>query len=307
MAGTIKSQLNHAISRHLAIGESKKATRREYGDTQGKIFSCKTADALRATANQFAGWLRDHHPEVVKVRQIRDSHVQEWMDQHFKAWSDKTKLDKLSNMRGIISRCEDIYPGMRCDMSRVSASYRGDKIRDVHIDPQDIKTLIRSYIGRAEGGSNGCIALQLTYRLGLRSDELSRPENRSDSIDLDQRVVHLVGKNGKWRDVPIRERDMPYMAHLKERLGPDAQLVHNVRAESLNRSIRREMERVDIAEKYHKTTLHAVRKTYARERMQEERDRGLTERQAWEIVQKELGHGERFRQALYDAYIGRGR
>lgn len=68
-------------------------------------------------------------------------------------------------------------------------------------------------------------------------------------------------------------------------------------------TIRREMKRLGIDVEYPDTTTHAIRKFYAVERYFEELDRGFDEISAWEIVQKELGHGDNFRMPLFKAYI----
>lgn len=68
-------------------------------------------------------------------------------------------------------------------------------------------------------------------------------------------------------------------------------------------TIRREMKRLGIDVEYPDTTTHAIRKFYAVERYFEELDRGFDEISAWEIVQKELGHGDKFRLPLFRAYI----
>ncbi len=300
----LKSQLNHCISQSLRIRESKRDYKAAHnGSTDGFIFGTQTAETYRNTANQFSRWMDEKYPGT-KIRHITADHVNEWIKAHEKTWSRKTALDKISDMRNIMSRAERVFHKCRFDPKKLQevAGYT-EKVRDKAMSKEDIEKIRNSFAAR-DSRSEARTALELSARLGMRVSETVDYRNRGKAIDLENRKVTIVGKNGKWRDIPIREKDLEYMAALKERIGPDGRFCGNTRAESMTRAIRREMKALGISDKYTKTTNHAIRKYYARERMNEEREKGLSEREAWEIVQHELGHGEKFRQALYDAYIG---
>lgn len=300
----LATQLQNSISKMLSIGESKRAYKAAHdGSTDDKIFGIQTAETLRSTARQFSRWMEEKYPDVT-IRHVRAEHVNEWMQEHEKTWTRRTALDKMSDMRSIMSKAERVYHKTRFDAERLCAPCgRSERIRDREMTTEHIKRLRESYMSR-DSRSEGLTALELGARFGLRAHECGRWENTGRSIDLENHRFHVVGKNGKWRDVPIREKDIAFMQELKERVG-EGQLCGHVRGENLDRSIRREMERVGISREYERTTEHAIRKHYARERMAEERAKGLSEREAWAIVQKELGHTDKYRQALYDAYIGR--
>ncbi|MCR4745525.1 MAG: site-specific integrase [Lachnospiraceae bacterium] len=300
----LKSELNNVISKSLMIGQSKREYKEKHrGSTEGKIFGIQTTETLRATANQFSKWAERKYPDL-KIRKITAEIVNEWFKEHEKTWSRKTALDKASDMRNIMARAERIYHKCKFDPRALQeiAGYT-EKVRDKAMTGEDIKKIRDSFTARGSR-SEARTALELSARLGMRVNECVDYRNRGSCIDIVNRKVHIVGKNGKWRDVPIRPADIGFMTELKERIGPDGRFCGNTRAESMSRAIRREMERVGISKEYERTTNHAIRKFYARERMNEEREKGLSERNAWEIVQKELGHGDKFRQVLYDVYIG---
>lgn len=300
----LKSELNNCISKSLMIGTSKRGYKATHnGKTDGKIFGIQTAETLRATANQFSKWMDRSYPDV-KIRHITAEHVNEWVREHERTWSRKTSLDKLSDMRSIMDKAERVYHKCRFKPEALcEAQGRVEKVRDRAMTREDYESLKRSFESR-ESRSEAVTALELSGRFGLRVAECADYRNGAQSIDIEHRTLHIVGKNGKWRDIPIREKDIPYMTALKERIGDRGRLCGTTRAESLDRAIRREMERIGVSKSYERTTQHAIRKMYARERMDEERAVGKSEREAWETVQAELGHGEKFRQPLYDAYIG---
>lgn len=299
----LKAELNNAISKSLRIGTSKRGYKEKHnGKTDGLIFGVQTAETLRSTANQFSKWMDRNYPDV-KVRHITAEHVNEWIREHEKTWSRKTVLDKMSDMRSIMDKAERVYHKCRFDAERLcEVQGRAEKVRDRAMVRGDFEALKMSFWSRGSR-SEAVTALELGGRFGLRINECADYRNGTQGIDLENKLFNVVGKNGKWRSIPIREKDLQYMTALKAHIGERGRLCGTTRAESLDRAIRREMERIGISESYERTTQHAIRKMYARERMEEEREKGLSERHAWEVVQNELGHGEKFRQPLYDAYV----
>lgn len=155
-------------------------------------------------------------------------------------------------------------------------------------------------------------ALEITYRAGLRIDEVSHL--RVEDIDLRQQTIYVSpegAKNGRERTVPIRDADLPYFRELLTR-SPDSGYITQIETKSIDKAIRRYMKSAvddegrSLAEKYPNETIHSIRKRYATDRMQEERgNEPLSDRKEemkhWNKVSAELGHGEG-RSNLYKAY-----
>lgn len=186
-----------------------------------------------------------------------------------------------------------------------------DRIRTKAMDPADLDALRKSFADR-NSQSDGRIALEIAYRGGLRAREVARLH--TDQIDIENAILRKIdGKGGKLRDVPIRRQDMEFFTTLKQQGGYVCRNSghRNADGTGINRAIRDEMRRIGIAEKYEKTTIHAIRKLYARERMMEltgtdlrqDPRQNFKERKAWEIVQTELGHGSTLRMELYVRYV----
>ena len=127
-------------------------------------------------------------------------------------------------------------------------------------------------------------AIEITSRCGLRIDE----------------VAHL-----KKEDININNKE------ILEKYPSNGYFTKSD-AKSISKSIRRYMDKTQdkdgvlLSKKYEKTTDHAIRKLYATERMKELRgDEPLTnskeEMKKWNVVSKELGHGEG-RKNLYNTY-----
>ena len=155
-------------------------------------------------------------------------------------------------------------------------------------------------------------AVEITARCGLRIDEVAHLKR--EDINLSEKTIFVYregAKNGKARVVPIRDKDMNYFKELLEKY-PERGYFTKTDAKSISKSIRRYMDKTQdregvlLSKKYEKTTDHAIRKLYATERMKELRgneplSNNKEEMKNWNIVSKELGHGEG-RKNLYNTY-----
>lgn len=300
---SIKQQLLHVVNSHRSYGESKRAYKQSHDrKTGGKMFSVERADIMRDTAKQFAKFLETHYPGVKWVREIPKEAAQAYIDSNIKNWTNATAAEYRSRLHTLQTQINNTYNCNVCLETTLPERDTPDKIRDKAMEKSDLET-IRADL--ASSRTMAKISIEITARCGLRVKEVARL--RTDRIDLKNNVLHLKEgvKNGKYRDVPIRPKDREFFKELKEKTHY-TYVTRGVSEDSLNKGIRRSLERCGLAGKYTKTTTHAIRKTYARERYLEELDRGKTTAQAWRIVQIELGHGKEYRPTLFETYIGEG-
>lgn len=295
---SISQQLQHAVRDNITLGHSKHAERAM--GVHNKIYSIQNSENMLDTAKQFGKWMTANHPEVRWAREINKEHVSQYIESKQQQWNATTQYAKASQIAQLGRLMNETYHShvdLRIDMKKPSSEAN---IRIVAMERADI-TATKNALSP---DSNGRTAIEISSRIGLRIKEISHL--KAERINLDRRVIEIRegAKNGKHRDVPIREKDISYFSDLKDRIG-SGYVTHGVKDDSLNRAIRRAMDRLDISKKYPLTTNHAIRKTYARERYQEELDKGLNSRQAWTVVQGELGHGSQFRDKLFETYIGK--
>ena len=305
---SLKSQINYAITKNAHIGESKRSYRNQHdGKTNGRTFSVGYTEVLRDCANSFAKYIKAEHPDIRMAKEITTRVVQQWIDYNKDKWSNATTNNRISQMQVIAQQINNTYKEADIHLDELKNNKdqkRDDKIRDKAMDRKDYEA-IRYNLQQSQ--SQARHAIEIAGRNGLRIKEISCLKTKN--IDLEKNVLHITegAKNGKYRDVPIRKMDRNYYLNLKKELENMKQeyVCGGVKEDSLNRAIRSEMKQLGLNRKYEKTTNHAIRKMYARERMEEERSNGKSEEKAWSIVQKELGHGSGFRQALYKTYIGK--
>lgn len=301
---SLKSQLNHAIS-----GAYKQASKRgdranpEIDHTKN-LYSVRRTEDLRGLADSFAKFMKENHPEIKWAKDITRVHVQEYIKDRENQWSERTALEKISQFKKLEVIVNDRF-NCRAEFSRdLEVSPKKVSTRDRAMEKADFDK-VREEAQRSQSPARD--GLELGYRFGLRACEVVGLQGKE--IDLERGVLHLTDtKGGKHRDVPIRERDREFARDLKERAGDG--LCVPLKQDSYQRQLRRYMDRAGVGDKYPNTTEHAIRKLYVRERMEELRgpekadprtdDR---ERKAWETVQQEIGHGEKFRSALYNTYV----
>ena len=300
----IKNQLYCAISKSIAFGQSKRSALPE--ERINKVYSLGRADDLRATAKNFAGWLRTNHPEVRWVRDINQDHVHDYLDAKKSTWSARTLEERCGQMGKIGLICHNAF-GTNAGWDRVDVRPAADcrqRVRNVTMSNDHLAALRESFRGSRSAGATG---LEIAARCGLRSAECAALRGKDIDINNQRLYVSREGaKNGRERYVPIRTKDMAYFASLKSEAG-DGYCCRGTSAEGINHTIRGHMHDLGISDQYPTSTLHSVRKYYAQERMAELRgpdplpDRAA-EARTWDIVSHELGHGDG-RMDLYSVYV----
>ena len=299
---SIKSQFEYALRESSKFGQSKHLDKESKADTFSNIYSCSSYKALRDTARQFSLFLKTSHSEIRQVRELTPQIVQEWLDAKAASgsWSSRTCEKHYGCMVKLGYLCHNTFHIK--DFSKgltEPTSARTEKVRCKTMEREDYEKL-RDKLSESRS-PNALRALELSARLGLRSREAACL--RVERISLEDRCVRLNEgcKNGRPRTVPIREQDMPYFEQLCREVG-SGYVCGGVKEQSLNHSIRNALRDLGLADKYSCTTLHSVRKMYARERYQEELDSLGDSKKAWDCVSSELGHGSD-RMDLFAVYV----
>ena len=312
---SIKDQFRHAISRQSRHRQSKHSATRD-AQTNG-VFSSDRRDSLEERAAQFATWMKDNHPEIRFVKDITKAHTSEWLAS-LPHVTGRTLDEYNSQLGKLYTICSASYK----DAFSGKTSWKQSKtelpeivglLRTVAMNREDFAALLDSM--KSTNRSDAYLALEMTSRSGLRVNECAWLSGKD--INLVNNTIYVCregAKGGRARTLPIREKDRRFYGELKDRVGngwifPSSHTKNgHLQADSINDTIRRHMEKIGISEKYPKTTLHTVRKMFARERMVALRgperlaDKG-EEMKHFNIVAAELGHGKG-RYDLYNAYVG---
>lgn len=301
---SLKQQMNYAISQNCHIGESKRGYRescksQNINPAGDRIYSVQYAENLRDCAKSLSRFMNKNYPNVRMVRDIKTEHIQHWINERSPQWTRRTAECRVSQIEKLQNVINSTYKTGLDWRVQAPKEVKADSIRTIGMEQADFAHLRASM---ADSNCAGKTAMEITARTGLRIKEVARLH--ADRINLKKGVVEVRegAKNGRYRDVPIRSKDMEFFRSLKEQM-QGQYVTRGVNEDSLNRGIRRGMQRAGLDQKYMGTTNHALRKMYATERMAEMKSSGLTERASWLVVQQELGHGNQFRAELYNVYV----
>ena len=306
---SIQQQFFHVVESNRVHGVSKRGDRISGKGNESRVYSNGREKILKDTAKQFANYLKENHPEIKQIKEIKPEHVQEWVDSKSKQWTNRTTTEKISEIRKLEELAKKTF-NINTNMTKGVKS-KAEKQRDEsRAKPMKREHLEQLREELKDSKAAAKIAVELSYRIGLRNRESAFL--RGENIDLKNKCVHIRegAKGGKYRDIPIREKDMEFFRELKDKTPDTAFCCGGVEPSSINKGIRRSMENIGISKEYRKTSEHAIRKIYASERMKEitgtdERTdprQNKKEFDAWRIVQAELGHTDKFRFELYNTY-----
>lgn len=305
----MQQQLNHAISQNCRFGQSKHADKSNPQiQTKDYIYSIKSAESHRDTVSNFCTWLKDkqahgEHTDIKFAKDITPDIIKEWVTDRSDRWSDKTLESHLSRWNKIETMINNTYHTDLRGLTDFQLPTRENRenMRAVKMERDDLDKLVDD-LSSSDRRINALRAVEISSRVGLRIEEIACL--RYNRINLDKGVIEVRegAKNGRSRDVPIRQQDKPYFKDLKAQKDHEY-VCHGVQSKALNKTIRESMKRCEIDDKYKLTTNHSIRKLYATERYLDELKKCGDSRQAWEKVQGELGHGTRFRSELFRAYI----
>lgn len=298
MGRNLKYQFLNAINSNFKEGMDKHSIKANGEMNNTRIFSYSDRKNLIDVASNFSNFMKTNYSEVKQVKDVKADHIQSFLNSKANSCSNATlkqyesKFNKLENVVNNTYNINANYKGFV-----VPASTENTKIRNSSMSREDFNKLQQSF---SNSNSSAKIAIELTSRAGLRVSECTKLQGRD--IDLNKGTIHVVdGKGGRDRDVTIREEDKQYFANLKAQYG-DTERICPVQSDSINKAIRREMERLEMQDKYTDTSIHCVRKMYAQDEYDRLREKGNSISDSLKEVSVLLGHGED-RMELMKQYI----
>lgn len=288
MGRNLKYQFLNAINNNFKEGMSKNSIK-EAGQMNGtRIFSYSDRTNLIDVASNFSNFMKQNYGDVKMVKDIKAEHIQSFLNLKSQTCSSATmkqyesKFNKLEKIVNNTYNCNANYRGFSTPNGA-----NATKIRNSSMSKADFKRLESSF---SNSNSSAKIAIQLTARAGLRVSECTKLQGRD--IDLNKGVIRVIdGKGGRDREVTIRQEDKAFFTDLKANYG-DMERICPVQNDSINKAISREMEKLDMKEKYEDTSIHCIRKMYAQEQFDRYRDEGMEIREALGQVSVDLGHSE---------------
>lgn len=288
MGRNLKYQFLNAINDNFKEGMSKNSIK-EAGQMNGtRIFSYSDRKNLIDVASNFSEFMKNTHPNVKLVKDIKAEHIQSFLNSKSATCSTATlkqyesKFNKLEKVVNNTYNCNANYRGFSTPNGA-----NATKIRNSAMSKNDFKKLENSF---SNSSSSAKVAIQLTARAGLRVSECVKLQGRD--INLQKGTIHVAdGKGGRDRDVQMRPEDKQFWTDLKANYG-DMERLCPIKEDSINKAISREMEKLELKDKYEDTSIHAIRKMYAQEQYDRYREQGMEITEALGAVSVDLGHSK---------------
>ena len=315
----IRQQMEHAMMECSRHGRGKRADKKGGIETYDGIYGDVSYDTLKDTVTSFSNFLKRKYPDIKKVSDIATDMAQEYLMENQENWSVRTMENRMTGLRKLNHVINLTFKTADQDftMGLVKPEKEGvkeDKSEKGKADSQAIRV---HCVGSEDlqklrndlkcNKSRSRYGVELGARFGLRACEVVGL--KAEEIDLEAGVIHIgsYAKNGKHRDVPIRHQDREWIEAVKREVGSGR--IVPIEKDSYIKFLRDHFRKCGIEDKYKNEKQHALRKYYASERMRELR--GLEafpltdqrERDAWNIVKEELGHGNAKREKLYQIYV----
>ena len=297
---SLKNQLQYALTKSSRIGQSKRADKKNGVPIEKYIYSVNRLDCLRDFASNFARFMSERFPEIKLVKDIEREHFEAFVQERGSQWSEATCTEYESRINKLGIVINNVFHLNKNFQIEITSTKSSDSGRDKMMSDEHLKKLREAL----EAGKTCARFVPLVgAAIGPRSEELRsiKPED----VDLKKGVVHLTNcKNGRNRTVPIRKEFLEDFKKMKDFLVRNNwETVTDGKNESaVNQAIRRALVKCGISDIYHKTSIHAIRKNFATHRYKEERAKGLSKKEAFTIVCKELGHNS-YREYLFKKYI----
>lgn len=298
MGRNLKYQFLNAINNNFKEGMDKHSIKANNQMNNTRIFSYADRKNLIDVASNFSNFMKSNFSEVKQVKDVKAEHIQSFLNEKSKSCSNATlkqyesKFNKLEN---VVNNTYNINANYRGFVT--PTSLENTKIRNSSMSIEDFNKLQQSF---SNSNSSAKTAIELTSRAGLRVSECTKIQGRD--IDLQKGTIHVQdGKGGRDRDITIREEDKQYFADLKAQYS-DTERICPVKSDSINKAIQREMEKLDMKDKYADTSIHCIRKMYAQEQYDRYRDAGYEIKESLGKVSIDLGHSEN-RLELMKSYV----
>lgn len=297
----LKRQMFNCIEKSFKQGRDKHSDKQN-GTTGDKTYANATRDALIDTSAMFATWMGKNHPEVRYIKDIKDSHVQGFINSKAKDWNNttlKAHMSRFNKLDRIFDRNIKDYSKQLVGKLVTPVAKNETKFRSVAMTRNDFNKIT----SKASGGRS-CVktALEVAGRTGLRVREIAKL--KGSDYDSNKGILRVVeSKGNRSREIPIKDADKPFFESLKATYGDGR--VCPVQHESLSQALNRCMKSIDDLEqdyRSHLTGFHSIRKMVAQEMYDDLKDQGYSQADAWNQTSHFLGHGDG-RSDLFKAYI----
>lgn len=315
MAHSVKAQMIYAINEATCYGESKRSATGGSGRDAGwKIYSVSHHGDLCTTAKSFGNWLKETHPNVKRVRDVKPEMISGYLASR-EGVTRETGLKIRAHLAKIEKVCNHQYG--KCEWrakETIIEIPKGSSLRSLSASDDDFKAVVKAMqTGRSENWKAPVLGRYAGTRVReashLRVDAI-RPTGGQFGFGQ----IVLSGKEdgtkgGRPRTVDIMTvegRDA--LLEVCRGIKPGGLIISKtdgsmIKPDSIDRALSRAVSRAGLdPSEWKQNGVHSFRKAFAQEAYDLVRLAGGSEKEADTYVNRQLGHGDD-RQDLTDRYV----
>lgn len=308
MSHSIQSQLLHAFSECVAIGQSKRSYVHAHGSADYKTFSVRYSKDVRATAIELADYCKEHG--IRWVRDIDPGTLQDFLRHKSESCKPEVVDKYISHVKKIEQMCRHTYGRIDWHTDRLVNPLQAAKTATKYTATDKDYDALLGYMRRPGATSEAWKSLVLSRHAGLRISETANV--RVGRVDPRGGVygygtITLQGaqdgaKGGRWRVVSILSPEaLKSLLEAFNGLREGDFAIHSTKggpmqAGSLNKALKRAIKGTGLDyEAWRDSGHHAFRRAFAQECWDVVRQSGGTKAEARAFVNQQLGHGKQRR------------
>lgn len=274
---------------------------KKFDGHEAKIYSYAARDTIIDMSCQIAKFMKEHYPNIKYIRDIKASHLNEFLKTKVNICTDTTIKQYKARITKLEHICNKKY-NLELDWSKnikIEKSNKATSIRTVAFTSEQVQAIRNEINKRRDCDSKKAI---LTFELyGMRASEIVNL--RKKDFDFDKMTIHIhKSKGGRNRDIAIRPEHVKTIKALTKNKLPKDKLF-NVKASSISSYLSNICKKLGYNEFIEaKSSIHALRKYAAREFYKEQLKK-YNKKVALENTMNFLGHGKE-RSDLKRTYLG---
>lgn len=288
MSRNLKFQYLTCIESNFIEGQQKHSIKKQKNMNNTRIFSYADRKNLINVFSNFSNYMRKNHTGIKQVKNVKTEHIQAFLyvkqSEGVSQETLKTYTSAFRKMQNLVNATYNAHVDYSSIITPISM--RSNKLRSNSMCDTHFNTLYNTF----KEDSPTAIALQMSFRSGLRVEETSKI--KAKSIDLEHKCIHIVdGKGKKNRTIPmLTGDDFKYYSDLKAKFNDNDRLV-SLQKDSINRNINRHLKSLSLKQNYSKTSIHSIRKNFAQRYFDKLRHDEMNTKESLSMVSLALGHG----------------
>ncbi len=209
-------QMDSAIQQAFRPGADKRSGKHT-GEHKSIVYSFNEKKSLQQVAYEFKDYIKDNYSNIKLVKDLNFDHWQSFLNEKSKTCSTATLKNYVSRIGKIEIVCQNKF-GFKSNwkeniLAPSSQKTPGrNKLRVQQMDKSDLSRALE--FGYINSKSKGTVAIDLCYRFGLRASECANLAVKDADLKNDQ--LHVKGKGGRHRYLPIRKEDYEILYKLCE-------------------------------------------------------------------------------------------